>query len=150
MSRPYTLDKTSTPYLVLLNCSRETYKVRNNAVVAFHLQMDHLFSEAPTREKNAAGYLIRFHEGTPQSEPGGESERGVDVYQNTSTYRRASRLDLVRIGRFFVPPNDDLVAGFVLLHKHFFWAAILEGSSLGGRTQVDRRRFRLSPRQLRG
>ncbi|KAF9650175.1 hypothetical protein BDM02DRAFT_1472273 [Thelephora ganbajun] len=50
-------------------------KVKGNAVVAFHLHTDHFFEEAPTRETNATGYLIQVYKGTPQSEPGGESEK---------------------------------------------------------------------------
>ena len=72
-----------------LNCWSEARKIKGNAVVASHFHMDHRLSEAPTRETNAAGYLIQMREGTPQSEPGGEGEEKGEVYQNaTTSFRR--------------------------------------------------------------
>lgn len=54
--------QTSTPYQELLNWKNT--KVEGNAVVAFHPDSDHLSREAPTRETNAAGYLMRTCEAT--------------------------------------------------------------------------------------
>jgi len=35
-------------------------KIKGNAVVAFHFRADYLFGDGPTRETNAAGYLIQM------------------------------------------------------------------------------------------
>ena len=48
-------------------------------MVAFRFHTDRLFGEAPTRETNAAGYLIQIREGTPQIEPGGETGKRGDI-----------------------------------------------------------------------
>lgn len=123
-----------------LNCWSEARKIKGNAVVAFHFHMDHRLSEAPTRESNAAGYLIQMREGTPQSGPGGESEeRGEDVPERDhelwpSTVPTPRRLDLVRIGKFFVPPDFDLAARFLPPpRKYFFSFSVFWVSVLGGR-----------------
>ena len=67
--------------------------------------MDRLFGEAPTRETNAAGYLIRIRENTPQSEPGGETGKRGGIYQNMSTnsgHRPSSRMVTFGIGELLV------------------------------------------------
>ena len=76
-------------------------------MVAFKFHMDRLFGEASTRKTNAAGYLIRIRESTPQLEPGGETEKKGDIPEHeygfwSSTIPARGRLDLVRIGKFFV------------------------------------------------
>ena len=96
-------------------------------MVAFRFHMDRLFGEAPTRETNAAGYLIRIHESTPQSEPGSETGKKGDLQEHecklwSSTIpAHAGRLDLVRIGKNLCPPDLELVARFILLHKIFLF-----------------------------
>lgn len=60
--------QTPTPDLELMNWKNT--KVVGNAVVAFHLRSDYLFGEAPSRETNAAGYLMRMCEDTLQSNTG--------------------------------------------------------------------------------
>lgn len=101
--------------------------------------MDHRLSEAPTRETNVAGYLIQMREGTPQSEPAGEGEeKGGGVPERDhefwpSTIPTPGRLDLVRIGKFFVPPDFDLAARFLppprkcFFFFQFFWMTVLGG-----------------------
>jgi hypothetical protein len=123
-----------------------------NAVVAFHPHSDYLFGEAPTRERNVAGYLIRTCESTPQSEPGGQSEKNGG---NISTVPTHGWLDLVRIGKFFVPPNFDLASRFVSPTNILFFsgASCTEGDGHTPRqlpiVPADGELWRSSPRASR-
>jgi len=54
-------DPDTSPVLSINECVPwRGRKVKGNAVVAFHFHADCLFGEGPTRETNAAGYLIQM------------------------------------------------------------------------------------------
>ena len=122
-------------YLRLLNCSSKAHGVGGNAVVAFKFHMDRLFGEASTRKTNAAGYLIRIRESTPQLEPGGKTEKKggytrtrvrVLVIDHPCAWSPRSRQDR----QILCPPDLNPIVRFSLLHKIylcFFWAWISGG-----------------------
>ena len=80
-------------------------------MVAFKFHMDRLFGEASTRKTNAAGYLIQMAN-VPRNQ-------NLVVGVKTGVYRTRvgvlvldiplthGRLDLVRIGKLFVPLDFD-------------------------------------------
>lgn len=60
------------------------YKVKGNAVVAFHPHTDYPFGDGPPRETNAVGYLIEIAK-VPRNQNLVVKVKKRGVYQNTST-----------------------------------------------------------------
>ena len=92
------------------------YKVKGNAVVAFHPHTDYPFGDGPPRETNAVGYLIEIAK-VPRN------QNLVVKVKKGGCIRTRARVpvldppahghpDLVRIGKFFAPQDLGLVSRF--------------------------------------